>query len=90
MMSEIQHDPLCTETNLEVMVPTNDKIPLVCKLEPLCICGVIGRARKDEREKAIDRLFGYRAEAAKVDGSLRMVFVAEEVISAIRGRFEDA
>ena len=85
-MSELlTHDPLCVEANLQALRPVSDDVPIVCKFEPLCVCDLIERARKDEREKAIDRLFGYRSEAAKVDGSLRMVFIAEEVIAAVRG-----
>jgi len=85
MSESLTHDPLCVEANLQALRPVSDDVPIVCKFEALCVCDLIARVRKDEREKAIDRLFGYRSEAAKVDGSLRMVFIAEEVIAAVRG-----
>jgi hypothetical protein len=50
------HDPICVEADYQVLVPENETTPVVCRLEPLCICDHLSAAREDERNSAAQRV----------------------------------
>ncbi len=55
-----------------------------------CICEMVDHFRTDEQNKAVQRLLSeVKFHKVVIDGSLRMVCVAEEAIAAIKKRNVD-
>ena len=78
------HDSICIEADLQVLRPENEETPAICRLEPLCICDSINRARTDERNKVLYRIFN----TAPVLPPWTVDTVVA-VVSAIRGEVSD-
>jgi hypothetical protein len=78
------HDPLCVEADLQALRPENEETPAICHLDPLCICDLINRARIDERDKVLYRIFN----TAPVLPPWTVNTVVA-VVSAIRGEASD-